>query len=70
MSLLWRRRGENTSCCTSLNVDAVSGATNTRNGILEAVKNCVEQAGGDVAALENAPGAQAKAAPSTTRELM
>ena len=45
----------------TLNVDAVSGATNTRNGILEAVKNCVEQAGGDVAALENAPGAQAKA---------
>ena len=54
----------------TLNVDAVSGATNTRNGILEAVKNCVEQAGGDVAALENAPGAQAKTAPSTTRELM
>lgn len=35
----------------SLNVDAVSGATNTSKALLEAVKDCVKQAGGDVAAL-------------------
>lgn len=42
----------------TLNVDTVSGATNTSKAILEAVKSCVEQADGDVEALQNsaAPG--------------
>lgn len=35
----------------SLAVDVVSGATYTSNGIIDAVKDCVEQAGGDVEAL-------------------
>lgn len=37
----------------SLAVDAVTGATNTSKGILEAVASAVEQAGGDVEALKN-----------------
>lgn len=36
----------------SLNVDAISGATNTSNAILEAVADCVEQAGGDAEGLK------------------
>lgn len=36
----------------SLAIDAVSGASLTSNGILEAVASAVEQAGGDVAALQ------------------
>ncbi|MDD3409448.1 MAG: FMN-binding protein, partial [Eubacteriales bacterium] len=36
----------------SLAVDTVSGATNSSNAILTAVADCVEQAGGDVAALK------------------
>lgn len=36
----------------SLAVDAISGATNTSNAILEAVSDCVKQAGGDVEALK------------------
>lgn len=39
----------------SLAVDTVAGATYTSNAILEAVAACVEQAGGDVEALKNAP---------------
>lgn len=37
----------------SLAVDAVTGATNTSKGILEAVASAVEQAGGDVGALKS-----------------
>ncbi len=44
----------------TLNVDAVSGATNTSNAILEAVADCVTQAGGD------AEGLKAKEAQSNT----
>ena len=44
----------------SLNIDSVSGATLTSFGILSAVTDCVEQAGGDVKALEKAPGAPKK----------
>ena len=33
-------------------VDAISGATNTSNGIIEAVKDCITQAGLDVSAFE------------------
>ncbi len=36
----------------TLNVDAVSGATNTSNAILEAVADCVNQAGGDAESLK------------------
>lgn len=36
----------------TLNVDAVSGATNTSNAILEAVADCVNQAGGDAEGLK------------------
>lgn len=35
----------------SLNIDAVTGATNTSKAILAAVEDCVNQAGGDAAAL-------------------
>ena len=35
----------------TLAVDVVAGATYTSNGIIEAVKKCVEQAGGDVDSL-------------------
>lgn len=38
----------------TLNVDSVSGATLTSNAILEAVEECVVQAGGDVEALKSA----------------
>ncbi|MDD3409856.1 MAG: FAD-dependent oxidoreductase [Eubacteriales bacterium] len=41
----------------SLNVDAVSGATITSDALLTAVADCVAQAGGDVEALKQAPGA-------------
>lgn len=37
----------------TLNVDTVTGATNSSNAILTAVADCVEQAGGDVDALKN-----------------
>jgi fumarate reductase flavoprotein subunit len=37
----------------SLGVDSVSGATYTSIGFMDAVKDCVEQAGGNVAALES-----------------
>lgn len=37
----------------TLNVDAISGATNTSNAILEAVADCVSQAGGDAESLKN-----------------
>lgn len=40
----------------SLDVDSVSGATLTSAAIKAAVKDCVEQAGGDVDALESASG--------------
>ena len=36
----------------TLNVDTVSGATNSSNAVLDAVADCVEQAGGDVDALK------------------
>ena len=51
----------------TLAVDAVSGATNTSNAILDAVEDCVEQAGGDVAALKAA--AAEKPASTETTEL-
>ena len=35
----------------SLNIDAVTGATNTSKAILAAVEDCVNQAGGDAQAL-------------------
>ncbi len=44
----------------TLNVDAISGATNTSNAILEAVADCVTQAGGD------AEGLKAKEAQANT----
>lgn len=44
----------------TLNVDAVSGATNTSNAILEAVADCVTQAGGE------AEGLKAKEAQANT----
>ncbi len=40
----------------TLAVDGVSGATNSSNAVLAIVKNCVEQAGGDVNALMKADG--------------
>lgn len=43
----------------SLGIDTVTGATLTSFAILSAVADCVEQAGGDVKALEDAPGAPA-----------
>lgn len=43
----------------SLAVDTISGATNSSNAVLVAVKDCVEQAGGDVSALESADAAVA-----------
>ena len=44
----------------SLAVDTVSGATLTSMAILSAVKDCIGQAGGDVAALEKAAGREKK----------
>ena len=41
----------------SLDIDSVAGATLTSFAILSAVSKCVEQAGGDVRALESAPAA-------------
>lgn len=43
----------------SLNIDAVSGATNTSNAILDAVKAALTAAGADVEALMNAEGGEA-----------
>lgn len=37
----------------TLNIDAISGATITSDAVLEAVADCVQQAGGDVEALKN-----------------
>lgn len=51
----------------SLAVDTVAGATNTSNGIIEAVTDCVEQAGGDVEAL-SVKGEQAEAVKTETEE--
>lgn len=45
----------------TLKVDAISGATITSNAVLEAVADCVEQAGGDVEALKNKDGVKATA---------
>ena len=42
----------------SLGVDTITGSTLTSYAILSAVADCVEQAGGDVAALQAAPGPQ------------
>lgn len=39
----------------SLGVDMVSGATYTSIGFMDAVKDCVEQAGGDIAMMESFP---------------
>lgn len=44
----------------SLGVDTVSGATNTSNAILEAVADCVKQAGGDAEALKAVPAGEKK----------
>ena len=38
----------------TLAIDAISGATNTSNAVLEAIADCVTQAGGDVEALKAA----------------
>ena len=43
----------------SLAIDMISGATNTSRAVLEAVEDCVVQAGGDVAALKVASERQA-----------
>lgn len=45
----------------SLNIDVISGATNTSKAILEAVEDCVVQAGGDVQALKLAMVAKEEA---------
>lgn len=45
----------------SLNIDTVSGATNTSKAILEAAAACLKQAGGDVEALQTKPKATAEA---------
>lgn len=45
----------------TLNIDAISGATITSTAVLDAVANCVEQAGGDVAALKNKEASTATA---------
>ena len=37
----------------SLKVDIVTGATNSSNGLIEAIEDCIEQADGDVNALRN-----------------
>lgn len=42
----------------SLNIDTVTGATNTSNAILDAVKAALEEAGADVDALMNAAGSE------------
>lgn len=44
----------------TLKVDVVSGATMTSNAILEAVADCIKQAGGDVEALKNKETAEKK----------
>ena len=50
----------------TLNVNAISGATNTSNAILEAVADCVRQAGGDPEALKkNDVGSEAEAVQKT-----
>lgn len=53
----------------SLDVDAVAGATMTSNAILNAVEDCVTQAGGDPAALKkgsNTPSGSPSAMPSVS----
>ncbi len=45
----------------SLNIDTVAGATYTSNAIISAVADCVEQAGGNLAALQNGGKDTAKA---------
>ena len=42
----------------SLNVDTVTGATVTSMAMLAAITDCVDQAGGDVSALESGPSAE------------
>lgn len=42
----------------TLNVDTVSGATNASNAVIEAVADCVQQAGVDVEALKNMASAE------------
>lgn len=42
----------------SLDIDSISGATLASMAVLSATKNCVEQAGGNVQTLENAPAAE------------
>ncbi|MDO5293871.1 MAG: FAD-binding protein [bacterium] len=57
----------------TLNVDVVTGATYTSNAILDAVANCVEQAGGDVEALKSKEAPQkdeAKAAEEYTTDIV
>ncbi len=49
----------------SLNVDVISGATNSSNAVLNAIAACVTLAGGDVEALKAASG---KAAPVASKE--
>lgn len=44
----------------SLGVDTVSGATLSSWGVINATKDCVKQAGGNVSALEKAPAAEKK----------
>ena len=42
----------------SLQVDTIAGATLASMAVINGVKDCVSQAGGDVAALEQAPGTE------------
>ncbi len=53
----------------TLSIDAVSGATFTSNAILNAVADCVAQAGGDVEALKSAAPAGAVAGEKTQSEM-
>lgn len=44
--------------CQSLGIDTVTGATLTSMAVLNAVSDCVDQAGGDSAGLKRAPGVE------------
>lgn len=42
----------------SLQIDTITGATLASMAVINGVKDCIKQAGGDVAALEEAPGTE------------
>ncbi len=54
----------------SLNVDTVAGATFASDAVIAAVTDCVEQAGGDVAALQSVEVAKADAFEELTTEVV